>query len=37
VLLYVGFGYTKSSTAKWNNFIRSRMSGVAKHSSWLRD
>jgi high-affinity iron transporter len=36
VLLYVGFWlHNKSSTAKWNTFIRSQMTGVTKEGSWL--
>jgi high-affinity iron transporter len=36
VLLYVGFWlHSKSSTAKWNTFIRTQMTGVTKEGSWL--
>jgi len=36
VLLYVGFWlHSKSSTAKWNNFIRAQMTGVTKQGSWF--
>jgi len=36
VLLYVGFWlHSKSSTAKWNTFIRTQMTGVTKGGSWL--
>ncbi len=36
VLLYVGFWlHNKSSTDKWNAFIRQKMSGAAKGNAWF--